>query len=79
MSAALVERVAEIPVTSGQRSPSLLPASVPSDADKRSLADPHPLAPVLVMGVISLAGALAFIGIIMAWLALRPTGLNAPW
>jgi len=79
MSAALVERSAEFPATNDQKKLSLVPARVRSHAEQLPFADPHPLAPVLALGVVSLAGALVFIGIIVAWLALRPAGLNAPW
>jgi hypothetical protein len=40
--------------------------------------DPHPLVPVLVAGAISLIASVAFIGSILAWLALRHSGVMAP-
>jgi hypothetical protein len=39
--------------------------------------DPHPLVPVFVAGAVSLALALTFIGSILAWLALRHSGVMA--
>jgi hypothetical protein len=40
--------------------------------------DPHPLIPVFVAGVVSLILSLSFIGSILAWLALRHSGVMAP-
>jgi hypothetical protein len=40
--------------------------------------DPHPLIPVFVAGVVSLILSLTFIGSILAWLALRQSGVMAP-
>jgi hypothetical protein len=40
--------------------------------------DPHPLVPVLVAGAISLIASVAFVGSILAWLALRHSGVMAP-
>jgi hypothetical protein len=40
--------------------------------------DPHPLIPVFVAGAVSLVLALTFIGSILAWLALRHSGVMAP-
>ena len=40
--------------------------------------DPHPLIPVFVAGVVSLILSVTFIGSILAWLALRHSGVMAP-
>jgi hypothetical protein len=40
--------------------------------------DPHPLATVFVAMIIAFAGAATFIGVIVACLALRHTGVMAP-
>jgi hypothetical protein len=40
--------------------------------------DPHPLVPVFVAGAISLIASVTFIGSILAWLALRHSGVMAP-
>lgn len=79
MSAALVERVAEVPAADTPKTLSLVATSSEAKSEQENFSDPHPLVPVFIMGAISVAGALAFIGMILAWLALRPTGLNAPF
>ena len=71
MSAALVERVAEVHET-----PSVITAALEVAAEK-SQADPHPLVPVFVLGTIALMGALLAVGTMMAMLAIRGTGLDA--
>lgn len=48
------------------------------DVTKKELADPHPLVPVFIAGVISLTAALMFVGSILAWIALRHSGVMAP-
>jgi hypothetical protein len=73
MSAALVERIAET-----QELPSLVQVKVETPTQK-SEGDAHPLVPVFIFGAIALAGAFAVVGTIIALLALRGTGLNAPW
>ncbi len=40
--------------------------------------DPHPLLPVFVAMAVSLAISVTFIGTILAWLALRHSGVMAP-
>ena len=40
--------------------------------------DPHPLLPVFVAMAVSLAAAVTFIGTVLAWLALRHSGVMAP-
>lgn len=83
MSAALVERVIESPKTTVESqkpvSPVLVvPAPVSPEAAEKPFIDAHPLVPVFVMGGIALIGALAFVGSILMWLALRPSGVMAP-
>ena len=45
--------------------------------EEKGLADPHPLLPVFVFGVISLMLASAFVGSIVVWLMLRNSGVMA--
>jgi hypothetical protein len=73
MSAALVERVDE-----AQKGPTLI-VTEPKTATAKTVADPHPLLPVFVLGAIALIGAFALVGTIMALLALRGTGLTSPF
>jgi hypothetical protein len=40
--------------------------------------DPHPLVPVFIIGGLALAGALAFLGVLLTVLALRHSGIMAP-
>lgn len=40
--------------------------------------DPHPLAPVFIIGGLALISALGFVGSILIWLALRSSGVVAP-
>ena len=72
MSSAAVERVVEQP-----RKLDLVP-SKPTIHDETEQWDPHPLIPVFVAGAVSLVLSLAFIGSIVAWLALRHSGVMAP-
>ncbi len=73
MSSAAVERVVE------QRPKlDLVPPKPASIVDEETQWDPHPLFPVFVAGAVSLALALTFIGAIVAWLALRHSGVMAP-
>ena len=73
MSTAVVERIAEQP-----KKADLALVSQPPQAAPVEEWDPHPLVPVVVAGVISLVLAVAFVGSILAWLALRHTGVMAP-
>ncbi len=75
MSATLVEPVVEIPKTAIE-SPKLAPAQAPAELIEER--DPHPLAPVFIIGGIALIGAFAFVGSIVLWLLLRHTGVMAP-
>ena len=73
MSTAVVERIAERPKLD------LVPAPPKLQVyDETEQWDPHPLIPVFVAGAVSLVLSLAFIGSIVAWLALRHSGVMAP-
>ena len=71
MSTAVVERIAEQP-----KKADLVLVSPPSIPEESW--DPHPLVPVFVAGAVSLILAISFIGSILAWLALRHSGVMAP-
>jgi len=73
MSTAVLERIAEQP----QKADLALVTPTPQ-AVTREEWDPHPLVPVFIAGAISLVLAMTFIGSILAWLALRHTGVMAP-
>ncbi|HEY2363746.1 MAG TPA: hypothetical protein VGK36_21695 [Candidatus Angelobacter sp.] len=74
MSSAAVERVVE------QRPKLDLvpPKPAPTVHEEIVQWDPHPLLPVFVAMAVSLALSLTFIGSILAWLALRHSGVMAP-
>jgi hypothetical protein len=74
MSTAVVERIAE------ERPKLDLVTAKPASTvyEETEQWDPHPLIPVFVAGAVSLVLALTFIGSILAWLALRHTGVMAP-
>jgi len=72
MSTAVLERIAEQPKAD------LVLVSPSPSAGEKTWEDPHPLLPVFVAGAISLVLAMTFIGSILAWLALRHTGVMAP-
>jgi hypothetical protein len=72
MSTAVVERVAE------ERPKLDLVPSSPKIYAPTEVWDPHPLIPVFVAGAVSLILSLTFIGSILAWLALRHSGVMAP-
>ena len=73
MSTAVVERIAEQP----QKADLVLVSEPPKTAAEGAW-DPHPLVPVFIAGAISLILAATFIGSIVAWLALRHSGVMAP-
>jgi hypothetical protein len=73
MSTAVVERITEQP-----QKADLILVSPPPKAVTEEEWDPHPLVPVFVAGAISLVLAITFVGSILAWLALRHTGVMAP-
>ncbi|HSK45611.1 MAG TPA: hypothetical protein VLA83_17175 [Candidatus Binatia bacterium] len=74
MSTVAVERVVE------QRPKLDLvpPRPAPVVYEETEQWDPHPLIPVFVAGAVSLILSLTFIGSILAWLALRHSGVMAP-
>jgi hypothetical protein len=79
MSSAVLERIVEQP---GKLELVAVPAGHPvtsqPEAIEKELADPHPLLPVFIAGAISITLAAMFVGSILAWLALRHTGIMAP-
>jgi hypothetical protein len=72
MSTAVVERIAE------ERPKLDLVLSKPKIHEATEQWDPHPLIPVFVAGAVSLILSLTFIGSILAWLALRHSGVMTP-
>jgi hypothetical protein len=83
MSAALVESLAESAKTAVKsRQPAYsgtaVQLRVSSETAQSEAADPHPLVPVFLIGSMALIGALAFVGSILIWLALRNSGVLAP-
>lgn len=73
MSTAVVERIAEQP-----KKADLVLVSAPPSTVAEEAWDPHPLLPVFIAGAVSLILSLTFIGSILAWLALRHSGVMAP-
>jgi hypothetical protein len=73
MSTAVVERIAEQP----QQADLVLISPTPKVVTQEEW-DPHPLVPVFIAGAVSLILSLTFIGSILAWLALRHSGVMAP-
>ncbi len=72
MSSAAVQRIVE------QRPKLDLVPPKPASTVDEAQWDPHPLVPVFVAGAVAFALALTFIGSILAWLALRHSGVMAP-
>ena len=77
MTAALAEPIVQSPESSTEPLTLVLPPIKTDPGEAR--ADRHPLLPVFVAAGIAMAGALLFVGSILMWLALRHTGINAPW
>jgi len=79
MSSAVLERIVEQPEKAELI---VMPAeslvTTQADAIEKEPADPHPLLPVFIAGAISLTLAAMFVGSILAWLALRHSGVMAP-
>ena len=73
MSTAVMERIAEQP----QKADLVLVSPSPS-VPEQTWEDPNPLLPVFIAGAISLIVSVTFIGSILAWLALRHSGVMAP-
>jgi hypothetical protein len=81
MSAALVERVTDSRKIESQQPASpvlVVPARVSPAETEEPFIDAHPLVPVFVIGGIALTAALAFVGSMLLWLALRYSGVMAP-
>jgi hypothetical protein len=74
MSSAAVQRVVEQPPKLDLVPPK--PAQTVSEETVQW--DPHPLVPVFLAMAISLVLSVTFIGSIVAWLALRHSGVMAP-
>ena len=76
MGSAVMERVVERKPDSVLVQPAPKVYEVPTvETEPR---DPHPLLPVFVAGAISLVLSTVFIGSVLAWLALRHSGVMAP-
>jgi len=73
MSTAVVERIAEQP-----KKAELVVVSASPKFGAVEEWDPHPLLPVFVAMAVSLALSVTFIGTVLAWLALRHSGVMAP-
>lgn len=79
MSSAVLERIVEQPKNLELVAvPAESPVLPRPEAIEKELADPHPLLPVFIAGAISLTLAAMFVGSILAWIALRHTGIMAP-
>jgi hypothetical protein len=74
MSSAVLERIAEERPKLGVIAPKL----APQVEDGTEQWDPYPIIPVFVAGAVSLILSVTFIGSILAWLALRHSGVMAP-
>jgi hypothetical protein len=74
MSSVAVQKVAEaqpkLGVVAAQPAPKI--------HEETEQWDPYPLVPVFVAGAVSLLLAISFIASILAWLALRHSGVMAP-
>lgn len=75
MSSAVMERIVEQAETIQRFSPVATDAPATPLAD---LADPHPLLPIFIAGAISVTLSVLFVGSILAWIALRHSGIMAP-
>ena len=78
MSSAVMERTIEQTEIREWIAAKPAPAEPESVETKKELADPHPLVPVFIAGVLSLTAAVMFVGSILAWIALRHSGVMAP-
>lgn len=79
-SATLVEPVVESPKTivESRKTLAVVPARPQLEPAEQAASDPHPLLTVGIAMVIAFAGAAAFVGSILMWLALRHSGVMAP-
>jgi hypothetical protein len=59
-------------------SPMIKVVPVAAELEEITFFDDHPLAPVFVIGAISVAGSLITVGAIVFWLAIRYSGVLAP-
>jgi hypothetical protein len=74
MSSAVLEKIAE----ERPKLAVIAPKLAPQVQDGTEQWDPYPLIPVFVAGAVSLILSVTFIGSILAWLALRHSGVMAP-
>ena len=72
MSSAVLERIEQ------PRKLELVTVTPEPQVPEKELVDPHPLLPVFIAGAIALTLAVMFVGSVLAWLALRHTGIMAP-
>jgi hypothetical protein len=72
MSSVVLERIVEQP-----KKLDLVAISPALEIAENKWSDPHPLLPVFVAGAISLLASAMFVGSILAWLALRHSGVMA--
>ena len=88
MSTVMVERAAiaeasaviAVPVVGepASASPMIKVVPVAAELEEITFFDDHPLAPVFVIGAISVAVSLVTVGAIVFWLAIRYSGVLAP-
>jgi len=78
MSTVVLEPIVEKTVSSQPASVDFVAGTQATESQREELADPHPLLPVFVAGVVALIFACAFVGSIVAWLMLRNSGVMAP-
>ena len=78
MGSAVMERTIEQTEIHGLNAVRSAPDEPESVGTQKELADPHPLVPVFIAGVLSLAAAVMFVGSILAWIALHHSGVMAP-
>ena len=72
MSSAVLEPVVEQP-----KPLTIVAPSIPAAEAEKAITD-HPLVPVVVAMVLAAIGAVAFVGSIVFWLAVRNSGAVAP-
>ena len=72
MSSVVLERIVEQP-----KKLDLVAISAAPEVAENKWSDPHPLHPVFVAGPISHLASTMFVGSILAWLALRHSGVMA--
>ena len=72
MSSAVLEPVVEQP-----KPLTIIAPSIPAAQAEKAITD-HPLVPVVVAMVLAAIGAIAFVGTIVFWRAVRHSGVLAP-